>query len=55
MDLYGVGSMATAGVKELSSIGGSASVEAEREFIQVVVQMFLSHRSLVGTDQPPLE
>ena len=41
--------------KELASALGSPPIEPERELIQIVVQVLMADRSLVGSHQPPLE
>jgi len=42
-------------VEKLASGGRFAPVETEREFVQVIVQMVVANRSLVGPKQPPFE
>lgn len=42
-------------VEKLASGGRLAPVETEREFVQVIVQMVVANRSLVGPKQPPFE
>jgi len=41
--------------KELAPAFGSPPVESERELIQVVIEMLVADRSLVGSHQPPFE
>ena len=41
--------------KELAPAFGSPPVESERELIQVVIEMLVADRSLVGSRQPPFE
>jgi len=41
--------------KQLAPTLGSASVKAERELIQVVFEVLVADRSLMGPDQPSLE
>src|ERR1035441_5371051 len=52
--LYGYGLLHEA-EEELAAALGPAPIETERELIQVVVEMLLADRALVGSHQPPLE
>ena len=36
-------------IKELSPVGGPAAVEPEGELVQVLIEVLLTHGSLVGT------
>jgi hypothetical protein len=38
--------------EELASTLGSSAIEAERELIQVIFEVFMADRSLVGSNQP---
>ena len=42
-------------VEQHATGGGFASIEAEGELVQIVIQMLRTHRSLVGSQQPPLQ
>src|ERR1019366_4026179 len=52
--LDGYGLLHEAG-KELAPAVGSPPVESELELIQVVIEMLVADRSLVGSHQPPFE
>ena len=41
--------------EELASTLGSPAIEAERELVQIVVEVLVADRSLVGSNQPPFE
>ena len=41
--------------KQLAAAFGSPPVESERELVQVVIEMLVANRSLVGSQQPPFE
>jgi len=41
--------------EELAPTLGAPAIEPEREFIQIVVQVLMTDRSLVGSHQPPFE
>ena len=41
--------------KELASAPGTAPIEAEGEFVRIVVEMLSREAALVGAQQPPLE
>src|SRR5260370_37567437 len=42
-------------VEQLASGGRLASVETEREFVEIIVEMVVANRSLVCPKQPPFE
>ena len=42
-------------LEKLAAVPGSAPVEPEGEFIEVVFQMLMAHRSLVRAQNPPFE
>ena len=41
--------------EEFAAAAGSSPVEPERELVEVVVEMFVADRPLVGSHQPALE
>ena len=41
--------------EQLSAVPRGPTIEAERELVQVVVQMGLAHGALMGAEQPPFE
>ena len=41
--------------KELATALWSPPVEAKREFIQIVIEMLLADRALMGSHHPPFE
>src|SRR5450759_3091991 len=41
--------------EELAAALGSSAIESEREFIEIVVEVLLTDRSLVGSHQPTFE
>jgi hypothetical protein len=41
--------------EELAATLGSSAIEPERELIQIVIQVLMTDRSLVGSHQPPFE
>jgi hypothetical protein len=41
--------------EELASALGSSAIEPERKFIQIVVEVLMTDRSLVGSHQPTFE
>ncbi len=41
-------------IEELASASGFAVVESEGELVEVVIQMFVTHRALMGAQQPAL-
>ena len=41
--------------EELASTLGSSAIEPESEFIQIVVEVLMTDRSLVGSHQPTFE
>ena len=42
-------------VEQLSGMARTATVEAERELVEVVVEMGRAHGALMGAQEPPLE
>ena len=42
-------------VEELSAALRSSTVESEREFVEVVLEMFMADGTLMGSQQPALE
>ena len=41
--------------EELAATLGSPAIEAERELVQIVVEVLVADRSLVGSNQPRFE
>ena len=41
--------------EELAPTLGPPPIEAERELIQIIVEVLMADRSLVGSNQPPFE
>jgi hypothetical protein len=42
-------------VEEFATTAGRAPVEPKREFVQVIVKMFTTHRSLVSAEEPAFQ
>src|SRR5215510_15382241 len=54
-DLAGGDGLLEKSEEEQATMPGTASVEAEGELVEVVVEVVDSHRALVGTQQPALK
>src|SRR5215813_11825133 len=54
-DLAGGDGLLEKSEEEQATVPGTASVEAEGELVEVVVEVVDSHRALVGTQQPALK